>query len=50
MKKTHFLRPLLILTISLLAVLFMAYGISRGENIVIFEKAIRVCLECIGIG
>ena len=29
---------------------FMAFGIYRGEMTVVFEKAIRICLECIGIG
>ena len=34
----------------LLGVGFMAFGVSRGEMTVVFEKAIRICLECIGIG
>lgn len=28
----------------------MAFGIHRGEMTVVLEKAIRICLECIGIG
>lgn len=25
-------------------------GISRGEHHTVLEKAIKICLECIGIG
>ena len=38
------------LAVALLGVGFMGYGIFRGEMTVVFEKAIRICLECIGIG
>lgn len=31
-------------------ILMMVYGISRGEPSVVLEKAVRVCMECIGIG
>ena len=29
---------------------FLVFGIFRGEVDVILQKAVRVCLECIGIG
>lgn len=35
---------------AVLGVLMMSYGICRGEVDVVFTKAIRICLECIGIG
>ena len=25
-------------------------GVARGETVVMLQKAIRICLECIGIG
>lgn len=31
-------------------IVMMAYGISRGEMSVVFDKAVRICMECIGIG
>lgn len=30
--------------------MFMAVGILRQEHMTVLQKAIRVCLECIGIG
>lgn len=33
-----------------LGLLFMGYGASRGEMPVVLEKAINICMECIGIG
>ncbi len=28
----------------------MAVGIRQGEMIVVMQKAIQICMECIGIG
>ena len=28
----------------------MGIGIFRGEMSVVFDKAVRICMECIGIG
>ena len=32
------------------ALVFIALGISRGDTAVVLRKAIRICLECIGVG
>ncbi len=34
----------------LTALVLLVYGLVRGEADVVLKKAIRVCLECIGIG
>ena len=28
----------------------IAYGIADGEDLSVFSKGVRVCLECIGLG
>lgn len=33
-----------------LGILMMVYGIYRGEMNVVWEKAVNICMECIGIG
>lgn len=30
--------------------LMMAVGIGRGEMMIVLEKAVNICMECIGIG
>ena len=29
---------------------FLAYGIASGQAVAVLNKAIRICMECIGIG
>ena len=36
--------------IVLLAIGFIVLGVLRGEHSVMFQKAVNICLECIGIG
>ena len=32
------------------AIVFVCLGVYRGEVETVFTKAIRLCLECVGIG
>ena len=34
----------------LLSLSFIVFGVMREEHVEVVEKAIRICLECIGIG
>ena len=34
----------------LAAVLMIGFGVWRGEAQTVFSKAIRLCMECVGIG
>lgn len=34
----------------ILAVCMTAYGIYRGETPIVLNKAVNICLECIGLG
>lgn len=36
--------------IVVLALLFIGVGVGRQEHLDVMQKAIRICLECIGIG
>ena len=33
-----------------LSIAMMGYGVYREEVVTMFEKAVAICLECIGIG
>lgn len=37
-------------TLAALGAGFLLYGIFAGQALTVLHKAIRVCLECIGIG
>ena len=38
------------IVILILGAAFMIFGIWRGVMAVVFEKAVNICMECIGIG
>ena len=38
------------LLLMFVALACMAFGLWRGEAVLIFHKAFRVCMECIGLG
>ncbi len=42
--------PRMGICLAVLGLLMIGFGISRGEMSVVLEKAINICLECIGIG
>ena len=46
MKKVTLIR----IGLLLLAAVFVVLGVMRGEMAVVLQKAVDICLECIGIG
>ena len=38
------------LTLALIGAALIAVGVARGEYAVVLRKAVRICMECIGLG
>lgn len=36
--------------ILLISIIFIVIGITRQEQIEVLQKAVKICLECVGIG
>ena len=47
MKKINRMIPVCLLAAGFLMI---TLGVMRGEHHIVLEKAIKICLECIGIG
>lgn len=45
--KLRFILPILLVVV---AAGFIAYGVADGEMAAVFNKAINLCRECVGIG
>lgn len=43
-------RQLILAGTLVLALLFIGIGLMRQEHLEVLQKAVRICLECIGIG
>lgn len=43
-------RQALSIALLLLGLAFVVIGVSRGEAAEVLTKAVRICMECIGIG
>lgn len=48
MKKRK-IHPLFLLTV-IAGLLFLALGVWREEVLILYQKAIYICMECIGLG
>ena len=38
------------ITLFLVAAALIGVGLSQEQNLIVLQKAIKICLECVGIG
>lgn len=50
MKLDHVKRTVVQAALLIAGVVMLCFGIWRGEAAVVLSKAIKLCLECVGIG
>lgn len=43
-------KPMVQVALLIVGIAMVCFGVMRGEADVVLAKAIRLCLECIGIG
>lgn len=48
--KTQIKKRYLSSFVLLLAIAFLCLGVQRGEIAIVLNKAVNICLECIGLG
>lgn len=48
--KIKFNKKYLGMALTLIGVLFIFIGVKREEVLTVFNKAVKICMECIGIG
>lgn len=50
MKDSNFKKVVAQIVLLVLGIAMLLYGIYRGEADAVLSKAIKLCLECVGIG